>query len=60
MPLQHKKEFFYVQLSQTANSIVIIFSLTNYTATQKKTQRKSELIVVNLWALNTNMQLVFF
>ena len=38
MPLQHKKEFFYEQLSQTAGSIVIISSLTNYTAIYMKQQ----------------------
>ena len=38
MPLQHKKEFFCEQLSQTAGSVVIISSLTNYTAIYMKQQ----------------------
>ena len=37
MPLQHKKEFFYEQLSQTAGSMVIISSLTNYYSYLRKT-----------------------
>ena len=32
----------------------------SYTVQHKKTQRKSELTLVNLGALNTNIQLVFF
>ena len=48
--------FAKLKLDEEVLAHTLLISLCN----TKKAQRKNELIIVNLGALNTNMQLVFF